>query len=103
MAGASGPPKTTGFGPFAYGDKTGRCRGDPSKCARRRISATTRISAGGRSVAVVAWAGPWPTEERWWDRRARRRRARFQLLTGDGLGCLAVLERGRWQLTALWD
>lgn len=62
-----------------------------------------RLQAGGRSVAVVAWAGPWPTEERWWDRGRRRRRARFQLLTGDGLGCLAVLERGRWRVTALWD
>ncbi|MDE0652669.1 MAG: DNA polymerase Y family protein [bacterium] len=62
-----------------------------------------RVTVGGRSAAVVAWAGPWPTEERWWDRGRRRRRARLQLLTGDGLGCLAVLERGRWQLTALWD
>ncbi|MCE2531513.1 MAG: DNA polymerase Y family protein [Acidimicrobiia bacterium] len=62
-----------------------------------------RLQAGGRSVAVAAWAGPWPTEERWWDRGCRRRRARLQLLTGDGLGCLAVLERGRWQVTALWD
>ena len=62
-----------------------------------------RLQAGGRSSAVVAWAGPWLTEERWWDRGRRRRRARFQLLTGDGLGCLAVLERGRWQVTALWD
>jgi len=62
-----------------------------------------RLAVGGRSVAVVAWAGPWPTEERWWDRRRRCRRARLQLLTGDGLGCLAVLERGRWQVTALWD
>lgn len=61
-----------------------------------------RLAVGGRSV-VVAWAGPWPTEERWWDRGRRRRRARLQLLTGDGLGCLAVLERGRWQVTALWD
>ena len=62
-----------------------------------------RLTVGGRSSAVVAWAGPWPTEERWWDRGRRRRRARLQLLTGDGLGCLAVLERGRWQVTALWD
>ncbi len=62
-----------------------------------------RLQVGGRSSEVVAWAGPWPTEERWWDRRAPRRRARLQLLTGDGLGCLAVLERGRWQVTALWD
>ena len=62
-----------------------------------------RLTVGGRSVAVAAWAGPWLTEERWWDRGTRRRRARFQLLTGDGLGCLAVLEGGRWQVTALWD
>ena len=62
-----------------------------------------RLTVGGRPSTVVAWAGPWPTEERWWDRGRRRRRARLQLLTGDGLGCLAVLERGRWQVTALWD
>ncbi len=62
-----------------------------------------RLTVGGKPSEVVAWAGPWPTEERWWDRRGGRRRARFQLLTGDGLGCLAVLEGGRWQVTALWD
>lgn len=62
-----------------------------------------RLEVGGRSSAVVAWAGPWPIEERWWDIGKRRRCVRLQLLTGDGLGCLAVLERGRWQVTALWD
>ena len=62
-----------------------------------------RLVIGGRSSAVVAWAGPWPTEERWWDSGGRRRRARFQLLTDDGLGCLAILERGRWRVTAVWD
>ncbi|MXV89300.1 MAG: DNA polymerase Y family protein [Acidimicrobiia bacterium] len=62
-----------------------------------------RLTVGGRSSAVVAWGGPWSTEERWWDPGCRRRRARLQLLTGDGLACLAVLERGRWQVTAVWD
>ncbi|MCY3786954.1 MAG: DNA polymerase Y family protein, partial [bacterium] len=71
---------------------------------RGSVSASpARLLTGGRSSAVVAWGGPWPTEERWWDPGCRRRRARLQLLTGDGLACLAVLERGRWQVTALWD
>lgn len=62
-----------------------------------------RLQVCGRASSVVAWSGPWPTEERWWDSGSCRRRARLQLLTGDGLACLAVLERGRWQLTAVWD
>ena len=71
---------------------------------RGSISAPpARLQVGGRSSPVVAWAGPWPTEERWWDIGKRRRRARLQLLTGDGLACLAVLERGRWQVAAIWD
>ena len=39
---------------------------------------------GGRPRAVVAWAGPWLVEERWWDPLEHRRRARFQLVTEDG-------------------
>ncbi len=30
---------------------------------------------------VTAWAGPWPSDERWWS-RSRRRRARLQAVTG---------------------
>ena len=60
-----------------------------------------RLVIGGWSSRVVAWAGPWPTEERWWD--LRRRRARLQLLTGDDLACLATLEGGQWRVTAVWD
>ena len=71
---------------------------------RGSISAPpARLVIGGRSSAVVAWAGPWLVEERWWDPGSRRRRARFQLLTDDGLACLVVLERGRWRVGAVWD
>ncbi len=52
---------------------------------------------------VVAWAGPWPVDERWWDTGDHRRRARFQILTDDGRARLLSLERGRWWVTALWD
>ncbi|MEX2563083.1 MAG: hypothetical protein WD358_07480 [Nitriliruptoraceae bacterium] len=56
----------------------------------------------GQWRAVVAWAGPWPADERWWDVQGRRR-ARFQMLTEDGAGLLASLEAGRWQIEASYD
>jgi len=49
---------------------------------------------------VTGWAGPWPLAERWWDPVAARRRARFQLLTGDGRAWLAAVQDGRWLIEA---
>ena len=57
----------------------------------------------GRSQAVVAWAGPWPLDERWWRPSARRRQARFQMVLDDGSAHLCVLEAGRWQREATYD
>ncbi len=51
---------------------------------------------GGRPLAVTAWAGPWPADERWWDRAAHRRRARFQVVVSDGSAWLLALEAGAW-------
>jgi protein ImuB len=53
--------------------------------------------------AVLAWAGPWPTEERWWDPAGSRRRARFQVVTDDGVARLVTLEGGRWWVEATYD
>ncbi len=52
---------------------------------------------------VIAWAGPWPLEERWWDTARRRRRARLQLVTRDGQARLATLEHGTWHVEATYD
>jgi protein ImuB len=49
---------------------------------------------------VTGWAGPWPLSERWWDPVTGRRRARFQLLTGDGRAWLAAVQDGRWLIEA---
>lgn len=49
---------------------------------------------------VVAWAGPWPIDERWWDLRRARRIARFQVVTDAGMLLLLGLERGRWSVWA---
>ncbi|MCU1455908.1 MAG: DNA-repair protein, partial [Acidimicrobiales bacterium] len=58
---------------------------------------------GGRRVEVVAWAGPWPVDERWWDPARHRRRARFQVLLADGTAHLLVVEAGRWWVEATYD
>jgi protein ImuB len=63
-----------------------------------------RLSAdGGPWLMVTAWAGPWPVAERWWTAAGARRRARFQLVTGDGSGWLAALQDGRWLIEASYD
>jgi protein ImuB len=55
---------------------------------------------GEPPLRITGWAGPWPLSERWWDEAAARRRARFQLLTGDGRAWLAVVQDGRWLIEA---
>ncbi len=57
----------------------------------------------GRQVAVAAWAGPWPVDERWWDPRGHRRRARLQVATTDGVAYLLAVESGRWSVEATYD
>jgi hypothetical protein len=55
---------------------------------------------GEPPLRITGWAGPWPLSERWWDPAAARRRARFQLLTGDGRAWLAAVQDGRWLIEA---
>jgi protein ImuB len=55
---------------------------------------------------VVAWAGPWPHDLRWWDVAQRRRRVLWQIVTesaGDTVACLVALEGGRAGVEALYD
>jgi len=63
-----------------------------------------RVSVdGGPWTDVVAWAGPWTVDERWWDATAHRRRARWQVLTADGAAHLLSVEAGRWSVEATYD
>jgi len=57
---------------------------------------------GGPWLAVRAWAGPWPLEERWWEGGGRRR-ARLQVLLEDGEAHLVSRESGRWWVEATYD
>ncbi|HEX6754734.1 MAG TPA: DNA polymerase Y family protein, partial [Mycobacteriales bacterium] len=63
-----------------------------------------RLTLPGRPPAdVVAWTGPWPVDERWWDAATADRRARFQLVAADGSAWLVALAGGRWWLEAAYD
>jgi protein ImuB len=63
-----------------------------------------RLQVGDASPrALLAWAGPWPCDERWWDGSSHRRRARMQVVTDDATAYLLVLETGRWSVEATYD
>ena len=62
----------------------------------------------GRPRQIIAWAGPWPIEERWWEPERHRRQARFQVVTdreggGGHDGYLVVAEHRRWWISARYD
>ncbi len=76
--------------------------GEPVEVSGRGAisSAPVAISIeGGPWSTVVAWAGPWPLEERWWDGGGRRR-ARLQVLLESGDAHLVARESGRWWVEA---
>ncbi len=78
--------------------------GDPVAVSGRGLLTAPpgRLSVEGRPwSAVTAWAGPWPSDERWWS-RSRRRRARLQAVIGDEAHLL-VAERGRWWVEATYE
>ncbi len=67
-------------------------------------AAPHRVALGGRPAQpVVAWAGPWPSDERWWDGERHRRRARLQVVLEDGSAHLLAVEGGTWWLEATYD
>jgi protein ImuB len=90
--------------PGAVADASGRPVTVPGRGLSSAPPATVSVGDvdGGAPVAIVAWAGPWPVDERWWDLGAHRRRARFQLLTAGGSAYLAVLEAGSWWVEATY-
>jgi len=70
----------------------------PAEVAGARLSV-----AGGPWSSVVAWAGPWPVDERWWDDAAHRRRVRWQVVTAEGTAHLLSQQADRWEVEATYD
>ena len=67
------------------------------------IEPPTGVVRQGRRRRIVAWAGPWPIDERWWDVDHHRRQARFQVVLDDDTAHLVSVQQGRWWLEASYD
>jgi protein ImuB len=80
--------------------------GDPVAVSGRGFLSAppvTVVVGGEPPTAVTAWAGPWVTEERWWDPEAVQRVARLQVCTADGAARLLARREGRWSVEATYD
>jgi protein ImuB len=78
-------------------------RGD-SSAPPARLRCAALPDHGGE---IAAWAGPWAHDARWWDRRARARRAYWQVLVaapdGERVACLVAVTAGHAALEAIYD
>jgi protein ImuB len=72
---------------------------------RACVSAAPAWLAAGAAppLSVIAWAGPWPVSEWWWEPAKARRQARFQMVTGDESAWLVTVQDGRWSVDASYD
>ncbi|MGH3436133.1 MAG: DNA polymerase Y family protein [Sciscionella sp.] len=62
--------------------------------------------AGAEPLPVRGWAGPWPFDERWWERGIGQRSARMQVVLADGEEQSALLlarTEGRWLVEGRYD
>jgi protein ImuB len=81
-------------------------------------SAPHRVAVGDRPARrVLAWAGPWPVDERWWQPELGRRLARLQVVLAspdredtdredadpEQTALLLVRESGRWLVEGVYD
>lgn len=54
------------------------------------------VVVAGIHRRVGGWAGPWPLHEHWWNPARRRRAARLQVVTDDGVAYLLLAEHRSW-------
>lgn len=57
---------------------------------------------GGEPAQVLAWAGPWPLEQRWWDAAADPC-SRLQVITADGTALLLTCRNTGWTVVGIYD
>lgn len=65
-------------------------------------AAPVRLVVAGGHQRIVAWAGPWPVEQRWWSPERSRRVARLQLVTEGGVAYQVGVERRQWSILGIY-
>ncbi|TFB99358.1 DNA polymerase Y family protein [Cryobacterium adonitolivorans] len=85
-------------------DDRGALVGEPARFSPPRSAAGgTEGSTGTEPRTVVAWAGPWPVLERWWDTPAGRTVQRVQIVEEHGSAWLLALDGDGWRAEARYD
>ncbi|MDQ2722857.1 MAG: DNA polymerase Y family protein [Actinomycetota bacterium] len=67
------------------------------------VTDPTALRYQGTVHSVVAWAGPWPVDERWWAPTEAHRAVRLQVLLEGGQALLLDCTRSRWHLEGAYD
>jgi protein ImuB len=67
------------------------------------LAPAPQVADSNKIHPITAWAGPWLTEERWWDPSTESRQARFQFHTADTRAWLFTLHQTTWQAQATYD
>lgn len=71
---------------------------------RGALSAPLATLTGTRgTLRVHAWAGPWMSDERWWDADSASRASRFQVVDSGGTAWLLALRGHDWWLEGRYD
>jgi len=86
-------------------DATGRMVVVTDRGSMPRPPARFAPASGSATLQLAAWAGPWPTDERWWDPASARRLARMQLVTTAGRAYLVCFDAAcqLWLLEGIYD
>jgi protein ImuB len=79
--------------------------GKSVKVSRRGVVSQQPIQLRSKSKSerVIAWAGPWASDDQWWDPTKHKRRAYLQIVTESGAAHLVAVNGGTWQLDATYD
>lgn len=78
--------------------------GEPVRVSGRGelSAAPAELVTAGVRRRVVAWAGPWPVEQRWWSPERSRRVARLQLVTEGGVAYQVGVDRQQWAILGVY-
>jgi protein ImuB len=80
-------------------------RGERVSVSRRGMLSQQPVllRASGADERIVAWAGPWTSDDQWWDAERRKKRAFLQVVTESGAAHLIAVSEGQWNLDGSYD
>ena len=87
-------------------DAAGESVGVDERGALTAVPVRVQVSealTGAEPIEIVAWAGPWRVDERWWDAHTARSVNRFQVVDTTGCAWLLLEDHRVWRAEARYD